>query len=194
MPYRWPHDATVTRIALAVEDRGCRTCGRTLTVGAHRPRRWWTVTGPVHVVCQRAHGPARVCPAHTRTVRPDAETPLALPWGGRGWAGVCGLGQRRVARHWSVGSVRMRTCMPGVAKVTVKTPTPLAMVIVDGIVAPLSVLESSTVENNRGGGNRERRLDIRRRFGELHSRRSGPSTARLVGPRMKGAGKRCKVA
>src|SRR6266581_46447 len=106
MPYRWPQDAAFTRIALEVEDRWCRTCGRPLTVCDHRHRRLLTLHGPVHVVCKLAHCPERVCPAHTRTVSPEAETTLAMPWWVLGWDVVCWLGQRRFARHWSVGQLR----------------------------------------------------------------------------------------
>ena len=112
MPYRWPQDATFTRIELEVEDRWCRTCGRTLTVCDHRHRRLLTLNGPVHVVCQLAHGPERVCPAHTRTVSPEAETTLAMPWWVLGWDVVCWLGQRRFARHWSVGQLRAALADP----------------------------------------------------------------------------------
>ena len=106
MPYRWPQDAAFTRIELEVEDRWCRTCGGPLTVCDHRHRRLWTLHGPVHVVCTLAHCPERVCPAHTRTVSPEAETTRAMPWGVLGWEVVCWLGQRRFARHWSVGQIR----------------------------------------------------------------------------------------
>src|SRR6266446_4883579 len=106
MPYRWPQDAAFTRIELEVEDRWCRTCGGPLTVCDHRHRRLWTLHGPVHVVCKLAHCPERVCPAHTRTVSPEAETTLAMPWWVLGWDVVCWLGQRRFARHWSVGQLR----------------------------------------------------------------------------------------
>jgi len=112
MPYRWPQDATFTRIELEVEDRWCRTCGRTLTVCDHRHRRLLTLSGPVHVVCQLAHGPERVCPAHTRTVSPEAETTLAMPWWVLGWDVGCWLGQRRFARHWSVGQLRAALADP----------------------------------------------------------------------------------
>ena len=106
MPYRWPQDAAFTRIALEVEDRWCRTCGRPLTVCDHRHRRLLTLHGPVHVVCKLAHCPEGVCPAHTRTVSPEAETTLAMPWWVLGWDVVCWLGQRRFARHWAVGQIR----------------------------------------------------------------------------------------
>jgi len=47
-----------------------------------------------------------VCPAHTRTISPEAETALAMPWWVLGWDVVCWLGHRRFACHWSVGQIR----------------------------------------------------------------------------------------
>lgn len=106
MPYRWPADTVFTPIAVHVEDRWCQTCGCRLTVCDHRHRRLFTLNGPLHVVCQLAHGPERGCPAHTRTISPEAETALARPWWVLGWDVVSWLGQRRCARHWSVGQRR----------------------------------------------------------------------------------------
>jgi hypothetical protein len=106
MPYRWPADTVFTHIALEVEERWCRACGRPLTVCDHRQRRLLTLNGPVHVVCKLAHCPEGVCPAHTQTVSPEAETALAMPWWVLGWDVVCWLGHRRFTRHWSVGQIR----------------------------------------------------------------------------------------
>ena len=106
MSYHWPDNTVFTRLELAVEERWCRTCGRPLTVCDHRHRRLLTLHGPVHVVCKLAHCPERMCPAHTRTVSPEVETTLAMPWWVLGWDVVCWLGQRRFARHWSVGQIR----------------------------------------------------------------------------------------
>ena len=71
-----------------------------------RHRRLCALHGPLHVVWKLVHGPARVCPAHTRTLSPEAETALAMPWWVLGWAVVCWRGPRRFARHWSVGQMR----------------------------------------------------------------------------------------
>jgi len=106
MPYRWPDDTVFTRLDFNVEDGWCRTCGCKLTVCDHRHRRLFTLNGPVHVVCKLAHCPHRVCPAHTQTFSPAAETALAMPWWVLGWDVVCWLGHRRFARHWSVGQLR----------------------------------------------------------------------------------------
>jgi hypothetical protein len=106
MPYCWPEDTVFTRLELHVEDRRCQTCGGPLTVCDHRHRRLFTLTGPLHVVCKLAHCPDRRCPAHTQTHSPEAETALAMPWWVLGWDVMCWLGQRRFARHWSVGQIR----------------------------------------------------------------------------------------
>src|SRR5215831_6635043 len=106
MPYRWPADTEFTRIELAVEEQWCRTCGGALTMCDHRHHRVFTLTGPLHLVCKLAHCPTRACPAHPHTLSPEAETAVAMPWWVLGWDVVCWLGQRRVARHWSVGQIR----------------------------------------------------------------------------------------
>jgi hypothetical protein len=72
----------------------------------HRHRRLFTLHGPLHVVCKLVHCPDRGCPAHPQTLSPEAETTIALPWWVLGWDVVCWLGQRRFARHWSVGQIR----------------------------------------------------------------------------------------
>jgi hypothetical protein len=106
MPYRWPEDTRFTRLELVVEERWCRTCGGALTTCDHRHHRVFTLNGPLHLVCQLAHCPMHACPAHPQTISPEAETAIAMPWWVLGWDVVCWLGQRRFARHWSVGQLR----------------------------------------------------------------------------------------
>ena len=106
MAYRWPDDTVFTRLALHVEEQWCQTCGCRLRVCDHRHRRVCTLHGPLHVVCKLVHCPERGCPAHPRTLSPEAETALAMPWWVLGWNVVCWLGHRRFARHWSVGQLR----------------------------------------------------------------------------------------
>ena len=106
MSYRRPEDTRFTRIALEVEERWCRTCGGALTTCDHRHHRVFTLNGPLHLVCKLAHCPTRACPAHPQTMSPEAETAITMPWGVLGWDVVCWLGQRRFARHWSVGQIR----------------------------------------------------------------------------------------
>lgn len=106
MSYHWPEDTIFTRLELNVVDRWCQTCGCRLTVCDHRHRRLFTLQGPVHIVCKLAHCPERGCPAPPRTISPEAESALAMPWWVLGWDVGCWLGQRRFARHWSVGQIR----------------------------------------------------------------------------------------
>jgi hypothetical protein len=80
MAYRWPDDTVFSRLELHVEEQWCQTCGGRLRVCDHRHRRVFTLHGPLHVVCKLVHGPDRVCPAHPRTLSPEAETALAMPW------------------------------------------------------------------------------------------------------------------
>src|SRR5215467_11486639 len=106
MAYRWPDETVFNHLALHVEEQWCQTCGSRLRVCDHRHRRVFTLQGPLYVVCKLVHCPDRVCPAHPRTLSPEAETTLAMPWWVLGWDVVCWLGQRRFARHWSVGQIR----------------------------------------------------------------------------------------
>ncbi len=106
MSYRWPDDTVFSRLELNVEEQWCQTCGSRLSVCDHRHRRVFTLHGPLHVVCKLVHCPEHVCPAHPRTLSPEAETALAMPWWVLGWDVVCWLGHRRFARHWAVGQIR----------------------------------------------------------------------------------------
>src|SRR5215471_7474859 len=106
MAYRWPDETVFSRLDLHVEEQWCQTCGGRLRVCDHRHRRVFTLHGPLQVVCKLVHGPERVCPAHPRTLSPDADTALAMPWWVLGWDVVCWLGHRRFARHWAVGQSR----------------------------------------------------------------------------------------
>src|SRR4029450_8180518 len=106
MAYRWPDETVFSRLELNVEEQWCQTCGSRLSVCDHRHRRVFTLHGPLRVVCKLVHCPERVCPAHPRTLSPEAETALAMPWWVLGWDVVCWLGHRRFARHWAVGQIR----------------------------------------------------------------------------------------
>src|SRR5947209_7354935 len=106
MAYRWPDETVFSRLELHLEEQWCQTCGGRLRVCDHRHRRVFTLHGPLQVVCKLVHCPDRVCPAHPRTLSPEAETALAMPWWVLGWDGVCWLGHRRFARHWAVGQLR----------------------------------------------------------------------------------------
>jgi len=106
MPYRWPEGTVFTPLELEVEDRSCRSCGRTMKVCDHRHRRLFTFDGPLQVVSKLVHCPTAACPGHAQTYSPEAETALAMPWWVLGWDVFCWLGHRRFARHWSVPQLR----------------------------------------------------------------------------------------
>jgi len=106
MAYRWPDETVFSRLELHLEEQWCQTCGGRLRVCDHRHRRVFTLHGPLQVVCKLVHCPDRVCPAHPRTLSPEADTALAMPWWVLGWDVVCWLGHRRFARHWAVGQLR----------------------------------------------------------------------------------------
>jgi hypothetical protein len=106
MPYRWPEGTVFTALELEVEDRCCRSCGRTMKVCDHRHRRLFTFDGPLQVVSKLVHCSTETCPGHAHTYSPEAETALAMPWWVLGWDVFCWLGHRRFARHWSVPQLR----------------------------------------------------------------------------------------
>jgi hypothetical protein len=106
MPYRWPEGTVFTPLELEVEDRSCRSCGRTMKVCDHRHRRLFTFDGPLQVTSRLVHCPTESCPGHAHTYSPEAETALAMPWWVLAWDVFCWLGHRRFARHWSVPQLR----------------------------------------------------------------------------------------
>src|SRR5262249_27396407 len=112
MRHSWPEDTQFTRVVLEVEDHVCAVCGAALPSCDHRRHRLFTLQGPGEVVCKLAHCADRQCAAPAKTRSPYAETALTLPWWLIGW-GVCAwLGQRRVARHWSVPQIRRALADP----------------------------------------------------------------------------------
>jgi hypothetical protein len=102
MAYHWAADTVFRYLTLAVEDRSCWHCPQTLKVCCHRQRRFFTCTGPVQVLCKLCHCPDPTCPGHSKTISPEEETALVMPYWVLGWDVFCWLGHRRFARHWSV--------------------------------------------------------------------------------------------
>jgi hypothetical protein len=106
MPYLWPEETDFALWELDVLDRACPACGRMMYVCDHRHHRIFTLDGPVHLVCKLNHCPDPNCSAHTRTVSPEIEATLTLPYWVLGWDVFCWVGHRRFARHWSVPQIR----------------------------------------------------------------------------------------
>ena len=106
MPYSWPEDTDFAIWELDVLDRACSTCGRTMYVCDHRHHHIFCLDGPTHLVCKLNHCPDPRCPGHHRTVSPEAEATITMPYWVLGWDVFCWIGQRRFARHWSVPQIR----------------------------------------------------------------------------------------
>ena len=106
MPHRWPEDTDFAPWELDVIDRQCPTCGRMMHVCDHRSRRFFTLDGPVRLVCKLDRCPDPRCPGHAATKSPEIEPSIALPGWAIGWDVFCWVGHRRFARHWSIPQIR----------------------------------------------------------------------------------------
>ena len=71
MPHRWPDDTDYILWELDVLDRDCASCGRMMHVCDHRYRRFFTLEGPVKLVCKLNHCPDPDCPGHAKTKSPE---------------------------------------------------------------------------------------------------------------------------
>src|SRR3954451_9218609 len=106
MPHLWPKDTDFALWELDVLDRDCHVCGRRMHVCDHRYRHFYTLDGPVELVCKLDHCPDPRCPGHAKTKSPEIEPTLALPGWGIAWDVFCWIGHRRFARHWSIPQIR----------------------------------------------------------------------------------------
>jgi len=106
MPHVWPEDTDFALWELDVLDRDCPHCGRRMYICDHRHRHFFTLDGPVHLVCKLNHCPDPHCPGHARTKSPEIEPTIALPGWGIGWDVFCWIGLRRFSRHWSIPQIR----------------------------------------------------------------------------------------
>src|SRR4051794_14208409 len=73
---------------------------------APRYRHFFTLDGPVELVCKLNHCPDPRCPGHARTRSPEVEPTIALPGWGIAWDVFCWIGHRRFSRHWSIPQIR----------------------------------------------------------------------------------------
>ena len=105
MPHRWPDDTDYILWELDVLDRDCAFCGRMMHVCDHRYRRFFTLEGPVKLVCKLNHCPDPDCPGHAKTKSPEMEPSIALPAWAIGWDVFCWIGHRRFSRHWSIPQI-----------------------------------------------------------------------------------------
>lgn len=106
MPHVWPEDTDFALWELDVLDRDCPHCGHKSYICDHRHRHFFTLDGPVHLVCKLNHCPDPRCPGHAKTRGPEIEPTIALPGWGIGWDVFCWIGHRRFSRHWSIPQIR----------------------------------------------------------------------------------------
>jgi hypothetical protein len=106
MPHHWPDDTDFALWELDVLDRDCASCGRRMHICDHRYRRFFTLDGPVQLVCKLNHCPDPRCPGHAKTKGPEIEATIALPSWVIGWDVFCWIGHRRFSRHWSITQIR----------------------------------------------------------------------------------------
>ena len=85
MPHVWPSDTDFALWELDVLDRDCPACGRMMHICDHRYRHFFTLDGPVELVCKLNHCPDPRCPGHARTRSPEIEPTIALPGWGIAW-------------------------------------------------------------------------------------------------------------
>ena len=72
----------------------------------HRHHHIFCLDGPTHLVCKLNHCPDPRCSGHRRTVSPEAEATITMPYWVLGWDVFRWIGHRRFARHWSVPQIR----------------------------------------------------------------------------------------
>jgi len=106
MPHLWPEDTDFALWELDVLDRDCAVCGHRMYICDHRYRHFFTLDGPVELVCKLNHCPDPRCPGHAKTKSPEIEPTIALPGWGIGWDVFCWIGHRRFSRHWSIPQIR----------------------------------------------------------------------------------------
>jgi hypothetical protein len=106
MPHLWPEETDFATWELDVLDRDCPHCGRRMYICDHRHRHFFSLDGPVHLVCKLNHCPDPRCPGHVKTKSPEIEPTIALPGWGIGWDVFCWIGHRRFSRHWAIPQIR----------------------------------------------------------------------------------------
>jgi hypothetical protein len=106
MAHRWSEETDFALWELDVLDRDCPVCGYRMHICDHRYRHFFTLDGPVELVCKLNHCPDPRCPGHAKTKSPEVEPTIALPGWGIGWDVFCWIGHRRFSRHWSIPQIR----------------------------------------------------------------------------------------
>ena len=76
MPHRWPANTDYIVWELDVLDLDCTSCGRMMHICDHRYRRFFTLEGPVKLICKLNHCPDPDCPGHAKTKSPELEASI----------------------------------------------------------------------------------------------------------------------
>ena len=105
MPYHWPEDTQFEQLTLDVENKECVGCGRTTTICDHRFHHVHTLNGPLKMTMRLTHCPDTSCAGHSKTLSPEAEFGIAMPYRAIGWDAFAWIGRRRFSRHWSVPQI-----------------------------------------------------------------------------------------
>ena len=105
MPHRWPADTDFRFWELDVLDRDCASCGRMMHICDHRYRHFYTLEGPVELVCKPITAPILIAQGTPRPSAPRWRRRSLCPPGHR-WDVFCWIGHRRFARHWSIPQIR----------------------------------------------------------------------------------------
>lgn len=82
MRHRWPDGIVFTHKILVPEDRVCPRCGRHMHICDHRRHPFYTLEGPVELLCKLVHCPDKACQDHSHTHSPLAETGVLVAAGG----------------------------------------------------------------------------------------------------------------
>jgi hypothetical protein len=95
MPSRWSSTVEFQEVAAYVTRTTCAYCGGPLRVRKIRHHRFYTLSGPVDLVCHQRCCADMQCPAHNVLVTPDEEQRLTMPRWCMGWDLLLWLGFRR---------------------------------------------------------------------------------------------------
>jgi hypothetical protein len=106
MAFTWPKDLEFTPWELDVIDRVCPFCARMMHICDHRQRHFYTLDGPIELICKLNHCPDPGCPGHAKTKSPEQECMIALAHWAIGWDVLCWIGHRRFSRHWAIPQIQ----------------------------------------------------------------------------------------
>lgn len=106
MRYKWPEDTQFEKIVLLPDNRICPFCEGGLHVCDHRSHKYFSLKGPVHLICHLTRCPKPDCQGHNRTFSPSSESLYTFPHWLIGWDVFAFIGHRRFSRHWAIPEIR----------------------------------------------------------------------------------------